>query len=152
MLAYTCSRTHNHNDSFSPNSITNIVIYRVSFTQCPAGEVSGRSLSAGRGGTGGGRQDKDDPVIDASSAKLWDTEAQRWGNFYGKARPPGVDPFSSQRSCWKKPRSKCDVTEYGDRYVVCIYLVCSYTRSCWIFLILNLNVTVVVVQYRIPSY
>ncbi|CAN0312328.1 unnamed protein product [Laminaria digitata] len=83
-----------------------------------AGEkaLPGRSLSAGQGGTEGSRQDKDDPVIDASSAKLWETEAQRWGNFYGKARPPGVDPFSSQRSCWKKPRSKCDVTEYGDRY------------------------------------
>ncbi|CAM9232044.1 unnamed protein product [Hapterophycus canaliculatus] len=55
-------------------------------------------------------------ALDASSAKLWKTESQRWGNFYTKKNPPGVDPFSSQRSCWRKPRSKCDVTEYGDRY------------------------------------
>lgn len=56
-------------------------------------------------------------TLDASSAKLWKTEAQRWGNFYAKKRPPGADPFASQRSCWRKPRSKCDVTEYGDRFV-----------------------------------
>ncbi|CAN0391794.1 unnamed protein product [Pylaiella littoralis] len=54
--------------------------------------------------------------LDAGSAKLWKTESQRWGSFYVKKRPPGADPFSSQRSCWRKPRSKCDVTEYGDRY------------------------------------
>ncbi|CAN0279376.1 unnamed protein product [Ectocarpus sp. 12 AP-2014] len=58
----------------------------------------------------------DEATLDASSAKLWKTESQRWGSFYAKKRPPGVDPFSSQRSCWRKPRSKCDVTEYGDRY------------------------------------
>lgn len=56
-------------------------------------------------------------ILDAGSAKLWKTESQRWGSFYVKKRPPGADPFSSQRSCWRKPRSKCDVTEYGDRFV-----------------------------------
>lgn len=60
---------------------------------------------------------RSDGTIDASSANLWKTEAQRWGNFYTKKRPPGADPYSSQRSCWRKPRSKCDVTEYGDRLV-----------------------------------
>lgn len=62
--------------------------------------------------------DKDEDggsVLDASSAKLWKTESQQWGAFYTQKRPPGVDPFSSQRSCWQKPRSKCDVTDYGDR-------------------------------------
>ncbi|CAM9338524.1 unnamed protein product [Ascophyllum nodosum] len=54
-------------------------------------------------------------ALNAASAKLWKTEAQRWGSFYGE-RAPGTDPFTSQRSCWWKPRSTCDVTEYGDRY------------------------------------
>lgn len=53
--------------------------------------------------------------LDANIAQLWKTEAQQWGSFYSQKRPPGADPFSSQRSCWQKPRSKCDVTEYGDR-------------------------------------
>ncbi|CAM9358131.1 unnamed protein product [Choristocarpus tenellus] len=50
---------------------------------------------------------------------LWTTQAQQWGSFYG--REDVADPFTSQRSCWRKPRSRCDVTEYADRY-------CEMTR------------------------
>lgn len=68
-------------------------------------------------------------TLDASSARLWKTESQRWGSFYTKKRPPGADPFSSQRSCWRKPRSKCDVTEYGDRFDVDLFFLQTFYIS-----------------------
>ncbi|CAM9597148.1 unnamed protein product [Discosporangium mesarthrocarpum] len=54
-----------------------------------------------------------------SEFDIWKTQSQAWGCFYGKVGY--VDEFTSQHSSWRKPRSRCDVTEYADRY-------CDMTR------------------------